>query len=103
MRADEGQMNDPIGRQAAEVGVDRTVARVAVGFIERSREARPRIGRMSGVRRMRAAVHTYSNSGYAVRANGTAAAGIRMFTSDQAGKNAVGDSAGAIPCPGQSV
>ncbi len=98
-------MNDPNGRQAAEVGVGRAAAQMAVGFIvERSRGARPGVARALAVRGTRAAAHTNSNSGNAVDANGGATvAGIRMFASDQAGQSAAGDLAGAIPCRGQPI
>jgi hypothetical protein len=105
MRDHEGQMNDPNGRQAAEVGVGRAAAQTAVGFIvERSRGVRPRVARASVVRGTCAAARTNPNSGSAVDANGGATvAGIRMFAPDQAGQSAAGDLAGAIPCRGQPI
>ena len=83
MRADEGQMDQVIGRRV--VGVDRAAAQGAVG---RSSQCSIQI---SAARNARTLNQTSSMAG------GVMGAGIRTFAHETVGKNAVGESAGAIP------
>ena len=76
-------MDEVIGRRV--VGVDRAAAQSAVG---RSTQCSITIG---AARNARTLIQTNSKAG------GVMGAGVRMFAHETVGKNAVGESAGAIP------
>jgi hypothetical protein len=80
-------MDEVIGLRL--VGVDRTAAQGAVG---RSMQCAIKI---DAARNARPLIQTNSKAG------GVMGAGVRMFAHEAVGKNAVGESAGAIP--GQQV
>jgi hypothetical protein len=101
---DEGQMNDPIGRQAAEVGVSRTAAEVVVAFAVGPSYDRSRAERASSFSGTRASRFAISAPGQAVRADGGATrALLYTFAPEQVGRSAAGGVAGAIPGHARTV